>query len=124
VTAQPVGSDAYREAAAVVAESELMVGNIETRGNLVENASFFTLREMALRYDFRSILARTGMDRSIRSLRLTFAGRNLFMATPFGGADPEASTFGAETYAENNPRGSGFTLPNPRVIYVKLTVGI
>jgi hypothetical protein len=129
VSAQPIGSDAYRAAAVVYAGTEPSISfageSFETRGNWIENASFFTVREISLRYDFTPILVRSTGGRLVRSLSLTIAGRNLFTATPFRGADPVANTFGAGTSGTGvTGRGASRTLPNPRVFYVKLSVGI
>jgi TonB-dependent SusC/RagA subfamily outer membrane receptor len=129
VSAQPIGSDAYRAAAAVYAGTQTVIslsgGNFETKGNWIENASFFTVREISLRYDFTPMLVRNTGGRFVRSLGLTIAGRNLFTATPFRGPDPVASTNGAGTSGNGvTARGASRTLPNPRVFYVKLSVGI
>jgi TonB-dependent SusC/RagA subfamily outer membrane receptor len=120
VAALPVGSEGYRAAGEVFAGTEVAVDGTLTFGNWVHDASFFTLRELSLRYDFTSMLMRASGGRYVRSLSLTLAGRNLFMSSPYPGPDPVASSHGAMTLS----RGGWLTLPNPRVIYAKLSVGI
>jgi len=52
----------------------------------IEDASWIRLNELALSYTFR-------VSRSIKELKVSLAGRNLFVSTPYSGVDPSSSLF-------------------------------
>ncbi len=75
-------------------------------GDFVEDGSFTRLREVAVSYE---IIPENFM--SIRSARLTLAGRNLFVLTRYSGWDPEVNTGGQRAAV----RGFDFVeVPLPR----------
>jgi len=119
VSAQPVGSDAYRSAAEIVAGTESAVGGYTTWANFVEDADFLKLREVSLRYDFSDWIRKSSLGRFVRSASVVLAGRNLFTATAYEGPDPEANADGAYPLF----RVSSSTLPQPRTVYVMFSLG-
>lgn len=68
--------------------------------NYVEDASYVKLREVSLFYDIgRGLLA--NVWGGVKSARLSLAGRNLFVSTPYTGLDPEVSNFGNQAIVRN-----------------------
>ncbi len=116
-----VGSPEYRAAAETVAGTTTTFQGIATRGNFVEDADFFKLREISLRYDFTDLLRKTRANSYVRSLSFTLSARNLWTSTGYSGADPEVNFRGSRDQA----RAQDFlTLPSPRVIYGTISIGL
>ncbi len=116
-----VGSPEYREAAETVARTEFSVGGVDTDGNWIEEADFFKLREVSLRYDFTDLLRKWRGNKYVRSLSLTIAARNVYTSSNYKGPDPEVNFRGARDAS----RAQDFlTLPSPRVIYGTLSIGL
>ena len=116
-----VGSPEYRAAAETVAGTTTTFQGTPTRGNFVEEADFFKLREISLRYDFTDLLRKTRANSYVRSLSFTLSARNLYTTTDYSGADPEVNFRGARDQA----RAQDFlTLPSPRVIYGTISIGL
>lgn len=90
-----------------------LIGNF---GRYIEDGTFVKLRELSVRYQLGSDVARTIGARSA-SIRL--AARNLFTITDYSGLDPEVSTFGASTVS----RGLDFAnTPIPRSFVLGIDV--
>lgn len=119
LTAQEVGSDAYRSAAETVARTESVVKGVLVWGNFLQDTDFFKLREVSIGYDFTDLIRRSRFGQFVRSARFVLAGRNLFTSTTFEGMDPEASSGGAFSFV----RGSLLTLPQPRTLYAMFSIG-
>ncbi len=84
--------------------------------NLLEDASWFRLRTVSLRYSLpEAVLSKIGLT----SGSLTFTGNNLFVNTPFKGYDPEANTFGS---GSNILGFTGFTVPNTKSYLMTLNL--
>lgn len=116
-----VGSDEYREAAEVVAGTEHVFGGLDLDGNFIESGDFIKLREISARYDFSGLIRGTSFGEYVRTLSFGLAARNLWMSTPYSGADPEVNFRGAR----DNSRAADFlTLPQPRTIYGTFTLGL
>ena len=115
------GTDEYRAAAEVVASSETSVTGFATDANFIEEADFVKLREISLRYDFTNLLRRANVSRYIRNASFTLSARNLWMSTKYSGMDPEVNFTGA---LDDTRSGDFLTLPQPRVIYGTLTIGL
>ena len=116
-----VGSQDYRDAAEVVAGTEFTDSGVDLDGNWIEDADFIKLREVSLRYDFTDLIRKADVGRYVRSLSLTLSARNLWMSTKYSGPEPEVNFTGARS----STRSSDFlTLPQPRVIYFTVNVGL
>lgn len=90
-----------------------LIGNF---GRYVEDGTFVKLRELSVRYELGSDVARLVGARSA-SVRL--AGRNLLTLTGYSGLDPEINMFGSNTVA----RGVDFAnTPVPRTYVVGIDV--
>ena len=121
LTEQTVGSDGYRAAAEVVAGTEFTLSGVDLDGNWIEEADFLKLREISLRYDFTDLLRKADVNRYLRSLSLTISARNLWFTSDYSGPEPEVNFTGARS----STRSSDFlTLPQPRVIYFTVNVGL
>ena len=93
--------------------------NPDYNDNFIEDADYVKLRELSLSYNFSNLLARTGLGDTIRNMRLSVAGRNLFTVTSYGGIDPELNFTGARSLS----RGQDFlTLQVPRTFYGTLSI--
>ena len=113
------GTEAYREAAETFAQTEHTFQGLALDGNFIEEADFFKLREVSLRYDFTDLLRRSGINTYVRNVAFTLSARNLLTFTPYSGADPEVNFAGARSAS----RATDFlTLPSPRVIYGTITL--
>ena len=116
-----VGSPEYRAAAETVAGTTTTFQGVATRGNFVEDADFFKLREISLRYDFTDLLRKARFNQYVRSLSFTLSARNVWTSTSYSGADPEVSFRGSR----DGTRAQDFlTLPSPRVIYGTISIGL
>lgn len=81
----------------------------------VQQADFIKLRDLSVSYDLPSaVLAPVGVRRST----LTLSGHNLKIWTKYGGADPEISFHGDDTFNRND----SWTVPQTRRLSVSLTV--
>ncbi|MEM8484379.1 MAG: TonB-dependent receptor [Bacteroidota bacterium] len=120
-SALTVGSDEYRAAAETVARTEFSLQGVDLDGNWIEDADFIKLREISVRYDFTNLIRRVNANRFIRSASFTLSARNLWMSTKYSGLDPEVNFTGALS----STRSSDFlTLPQPRVIYGAISIGL
>ncbi|MBX2818197.1 MAG: TonB-dependent receptor [Rhodothermaceae bacterium] len=116
-----VGTEDYRRAAEVVAGTEFSLQGVDLDGNWIEKADFVKLREISVRYDFTNLMRKANITRYVRSASFTLSARNLWMSTTYSGMDPEVNFTGAIS----STRASDFlTLPQPRVIYGTLTIGL
>lgn len=60
----------------------------------VEDATSFRLRELAINYGFsQTDLAKIGLDRFVKSARVSLLGRNLLLFSGYNGFDPEVGSF-------------------------------
>ena len=60
----------------------------------VQDGSFVKIREIAVSYLVPQTFSRRLLGGRVSDLRLTLAGRNLGISTPYWGADPEVNNFG------------------------------
>ncbi len=98
----------YRNESAFVGSSDI----------LLQDASWFRVRNVSLSYSLPSQL----LDKSpFSSARITFAGNNVFLSTPFQGFDPETSQFGPGT---NSFGFGGQSIPNTRSYTVRLNFSL
>lgn len=98
------------------------VANLDARfdGNFIEEADFIKLREVSVAYNFTSLLNRAGLGDTVRNMKLSLSGRNLFTTTKYSGIDPEVNFTGARSLTQ----GADFlTLQTPRVFYATLNIG-
>lgn len=63
----------------------------------VQDGSFVKIREIAVSYLLPQTFSRRLLGGRVSDVRLTFAGRNLGVSTPYWGADPEVNNFGNRT---------------------------
>jgi TonB-dependent starch-binding outer membrane protein SusC len=66
----------------------------------VEDASFMKLRELTLSFEVPSTMV-SRLGRGVRTVDLSFSGRNLWTHTNYTGMDPEVSNFGNQPIARN-----------------------
>jgi TonB-dependent starch-binding outer membrane protein SusC len=66
----------------------------------VEDASFMKLRELTLTFEVPSTMV-SRLGRGVRTVDLSFSGRNLWTHTNYTGMDPEVSNFGNQPIARN-----------------------
>jgi TonB-dependent starch-binding outer membrane protein SusC len=86
----------------------------------VQDGSFVKLREVTLSYAMSQALGRRLLGSRVGDIRMSLTGRNLFVSTPYWGADPEVSNFG------NQPvRGFVDLAPFPpsRTFFFNIDVG-
>ena len=106
--ANNVSPSLYRNESAFVGSSDI----------LLQDASWFRIRNVSLSYSLPSqLLAKSPFS----SARITFAGNNVFLSTPFQGFDPETSQFGPGT---NSFGFGGQSIPNTRSYTVKLNFSL
>jgi len=94
----------------VITEDYYRSSSIYNRASeiLVQDASWWRLRNVTLSYDFSNKL----LDPTfLNSLTVSFTGTNLWIDTPFRGYDPEGSQFSAGTNAYGF---TGLNIPNTR----------
>lgn len=115
------GTDAYRQAGEFVGSTEPFVQGLETKGNFIEEADFFKIREISIRYDLTHLLRRVNIDRHVRTMSFTLAARNLWTTTKYSGMDPEGSFQGADSATRS---WDFLVLPQPRVIYAMISIGL
>lgn len=94
----------------VITEDYYRSSSIYNRASeiLVQDASWWRLRNVTLSYDFSKKLLETTF---INSATVSFTGTNLWIDTPFRGYDPEGSQFSAGTNAYGF---AGLNIPNTR----------
>ncbi|HSM62621.1 MAG TPA: hypothetical protein VK833_01660, partial [Gillisia sp.] len=94
----------------VITEDYYRSSSIYNRASeiLVQDASWWRLRNVTLSYDFSKKLLETTF---INSATVSFTGTNLWLDTPFRGYDPEGSQFSAGTNAYGF---TGLNIPNTR----------
>jgi TonB-linked SusC/RagA family outer membrane protein len=90
----------------------------------VQDGDFLRLREVALTYSAPIVVAR---KMRASSLTITAAGRNLWLATKYQGADPELSYAGRQpgggTLANFRDASEAFGLPVPRRFSLQVNFG-
>jgi hypothetical protein len=67
----------------------------------IEDASFIKLREVSVGYTLPASALSELFGSTVKGLRVTFSGRNLFTSTDYTGLDPEVSNFGNQAIARN-----------------------
>ena len=90
----------------------------------IQDGDFVRLRELALTYSAPAALAHRVRA---TSLTITAAGRNLWLGTKYGGADPELSYAGRQpgggTLANFRDASEAFGLPSPRRFSLQVNLG-
>ena len=80
-----------------------------------EDASFVRFRELSLTVNFGNSIARALRTRSVA---LSLLARNLWIWTPYRGADPEVNIA-----ANGDPVGTETAIPQPRYFVARVTLG-
>lgn len=89
--------------------------------NFIEDANFFKLREVSLSYNFKDLLPKFFAGSYLKDVVLGVSGSNLWMTTPYSGADIEVNFAGARSLT----RGNDFlTLMQPRSYNVFLNFSL
>lgn len=57
--------------------------------NFIEDGSYLRLSYVTLAYDFANLMKRLGSRNPVKGLKVSFTGRNLFLATKYSGVDPQ-----------------------------------
>lgn len=70
-------------------------------GRWVQDATFFKLREVGLFYNVPKNITQKWFKGVVEKVRLGASGNNVLLVTDYEGYDPETSTFGATTLANN-----------------------
>ena len=100
--------------------NQLAFTNPNFDGNYLEDADWFKIREISVRYNFNDLLRKAGITQ-VRDFSLTLAGRNLFTFSEYSGPDPEVNFDGAR----GRIQGQDFlTLQTPRNVSLILSLGI
>ncbi len=117
VTPLEVGSPEYKAAAEQYAK--LYIGY---DGNFIEDADYFTVREVSLSYDFTELFSQYLQTSSyLQKVVVGFSVRNLLKLTKYSGADYELNFDGGRSLS----RGSDFlTLQNPRTYTFWVQLGL
>lgn len=89
--------------------------------NYIEDADYFKLSEVSLSYNFTRLLRNQLSATFVRSLQLSFSGRNLWTSTLYSGADPTVNFRGARDLSRNQ---DFLTLQTPRVYNFTLSLGL
>ncbi len=84
--------------------------------NFVEDADWFRLRNVSLRYQLPTTLLQNIF---VQSASLALTGNNLWLSTPYSGFDPE----GNRGNGNGDDGFGGFTYPSVRSFFVTLNVG-
>ncbi|CAH1001457.1 TonB-dependent receptor P26 [Neolewinella maritima] len=84
--------------------------------NFVEDADWFRLRNLSLRYQLPTTLLETVF---VQSASIALTGNNLWLSTPYSGFDPE----GNRGNGNGDDGFGGFTYPSVRSFFVTLNVG-
>lgn len=81
--------------------------------NYIEDADYFTVRELSFSYDFTDLMNEYGLSGYLKYISAGFSVRNLLRFTKYSGSDVEINAFGARSVA----RGTDFlTLQTPRTV--------
>lgn len=86
-------------------------------GRWVMDASFVKIREVGLYYTFPKTTLSKIFNSAIKGIKLGASANNLFLFTDYFGYDPETSTFGAQSIANNVDIAP---YPTPRRIFFHL----
>ncbi|MDP5048193.1 MAG: SusC/RagA family TonB-linked outer membrane protein [Saprospiraceae bacterium] len=86
-------------------------------GRWVMDASFVKIREVGLYYTFPKASLEKMFNGKIKGIKLGASANNLFLFTDYFGYDPETSTFGAQSIANNVDIAP---YPTPRRIFFHL----
>jgi TonB-linked SusC/RagA family outer membrane protein len=90
-----------------------------TASSWVQDASYVKLREIGLYYTLPKVFTSSILNGSIEKIRIGTSINNALLFTKYHGYDPETSTFGAQSVANNvdiNP------YPTPRRVFFHLTL--
>lgn len=90
-----------------------------TASRWVQDASYLKLREVGLYYTLPRSVTSSILSGSIEKIRIGTSVNNALLFTKYNGYDPETSTFGAQSVANNvdiNP------YPTPRRVFFHLTL--
>ena len=85
----------------------------------IENGSYSALREVAITFDVPSRFY-TMLNGRVSQVRLSLAGRNLYMWTKYWGMDPDAAQFGNQAVRINVDHSP---YPIPRSFFLSIDVG-
>ncbi len=88
--------------------------------NFIEDGSYIRLSYVTVGYDFSNLMRRLGSRNPVKGLKLSFTGRNLFLATRYSGADPQvmpAATGGTGAMGIDN-----YSVPSMRSYNINLNV--
>lgn len=88
--------------------------------NFIEDGSYIRLSYVTLAYDFGRLMRKLGSNNPIKGMKLSFTGRNLFLATRYSGADPQvmpAATGGTGAMGIDN-----YSVPSMRSYNINLNV--
>lgn len=91
------------------------------RGNYIQDADYFYLREISLSYDFSDILRSVAGNEIIKSFRAGISARNLYRTSLYYRDDVEVSSDGLDV---DNPSYEFLTLNNPRTFNFWITLGL
>jgi iron complex outermembrane receptor protein len=86
----------------------------------LEAGDYLRLNSATLSYDVNPGLI--GLNETIRALRLTLSGQNLFLITGYSGFDPEVNTQDADTNGIQSFGVDRFTYPSARTVQVGLNL--
>jgi outer membrane receptor protein involved in Fe transport len=88
-------------------------------GRWVQDASFMKVREIGLYYTIPKTAITNTFGSSVENIKIGASANNVFLFTKYKGYDPETSTFGAQSVANNVDIAP---YPTPRRIFFHLTV--
>jgi len=88
-------------------------------GRWVQDASFVKVREIGLYYTVPKTTISQWFGSSVQNVRVGSSVNNAFLFTKYDGYDPETSTFGAQSVANNVDIAP---YPTPRRIFFHLTI--
>jgi hypothetical protein len=89
-------------------------------GNYIEDADWFTIREMSLSYDCTELLGKIDATNYLKGMFVGVSVRNLWRSTKYSGIDVETNYSGSRT----NTNGEEFlTLETPRTINFWVKMG-
>lgn len=88
-------------------------------GRWVQDASFVKVREIGLYYTIPKTAISNTFGSTVENIRIGASANNVFLFTKYEGYDPETSSFGAQSVANNVDIAP---YPTPRRIFFHLTV--
>jgi len=88
-------------------------------GRWVQDASFMKVREIGLYYTIPKTAITNTFGSSVENIKIGASANNVFLFTKYKGYDPETSSFGAQSVANNVDIAP---YPTPRRIFFHLTV--